>query len=95
MANSRVLLAINASDLNYANKLFKQINVLNFFDIGYSINGKAPASFYISTIQFSIDVDSLIQNNPDLFIKVVGYTGAIDLDSITKELGISRIYSKR
>lgn len=91
MANPRVLLAINSSDLNYANKLFEQISILNFFDIGYSANGKSPASYYISTIQFSIDVDSLIQNNPDLFIKVVGYTGAIDMDPITKELGVVRI----
>lgn len=91
MANSRVLLVINASDVNYANKLFKEIDIHNFFDIAYGEKGLNTPVYYISTVTFSLNVDTLIQNNLSLFEKVVGYTGAINMDPILEELGVVRI----
>lgn len=92
---NRVLLVIKTSDLNLANSLFEKIGIKNLFDIAYSKIGSSTSYEYISTVEFSLNVESIIKNNPDLFIKIVGYIGSIDLDPITKELGVSRIYPKR
>lgn len=89
---NRVLLVIKSSDLEKVNKIFySELKIIDLFDFGYGDKGSRNPKYYFSTLIFSQEVDQVIRDNESLFVKIIGYTGSIDLTPIKKELDVERI----
>lgn len=89
---NRVLLVIKSSDLEKVNKIFySELKIIDLFDFGYGDKESSNPKYYFSTLIFSQEVDQVIRDNESLFVKIIGYTGSIDLTPIKKELDVERI----